>query len=201
MDQFDENESADQPNQVFSILLGGALPDSLKGKTDSTYYTHYSTISTVEANWQLKNLGRNDVNKTVSNVFSLVANVTGYKNMDVPAAQRPMTNLTGIFPGPLNANAYVPFTAPANQSAIGAGGQGVLILPGMNTSFTPSVAPSPVNLTSEGLLVPSATDPNITVGASASTSTSKPTGAAVPLSAGRCAAAIAAMLVVGTLFV
>lgn len=134
----------------------------MQGQTDSTYYTHYSSISTVEANWQLKNLGRGDVNTTLSNVFSVVANVTGYKNVDVPQAQRPPTNETGIFPGPLNGDAYVPFTAPTNQSAIGAGGQGVLLLSGLNKSYTPSVAPAPVNLTAEGQLVPAAMNPNLT---------------------------------------
>jgi hypothetical protein len=196
---FDENESYTAENRVFSVLLGGVVPANMKGQTDSTYYTHYSTISTVEANWQLKNLGRNDVNKTVSNVFALVANVTGYKNEDVPVGQRPMTNLTGVFPGPLNAGAYVPFTAPANQSAIGAGGQGVLILPGLNTSFTPSVAPAPVNLTSEGLQVPSSVNPNITFGASSSTTSGKPESAAIRLNVGSSAAVIATVFAVAIL--
>ena len=127
--------------------------------TDDTYYTHYSSISTVQANWQLKNLGRNDVNKTMSNVYSLVANVTGFKNTEVPQGSRPLTNLTGIFDGALNGNQYVPFTAPANLSAIGAGGQGVLIIGGLDTSFTPSVAPKAVNLTASGQTVPSAESP------------------------------------------
>lgn len=165
----------------------------MKGQTDSTYYTHYSAISTVEANWQLKNLGRNDVNKTMSNVFDLVANVTGYQNMDVPVGQRPMTNLTGIFPGPLNANSYVPFTAPANMSAIGAGGQGVLILSGLNTSFTPSVAPAPVNLTAQGLLSPWGTN-------TSSASTPTPSSAAAPLSISYAPTIIAIVAAVGTVF-
>jgi len=192
---FDENESQNAPNRVFSVLLGGVVPTGMKGTTDSTYYTHYSAISTVEANWELKNLGRNDVNKTVSNVFSLVANVTGYKNTDVPTDQIPMTNLTGIFPGPLNPNSYVPFTAPANQSAIGAGGLGVLILSGLNISFTPSAAPAPVNLTSQNITDPWGTDPPTPLTAAKSES------AAVLLSGSRCAASVVAVLAVGALFV
>lgn len=175
---FDENESYSAENRIFSVLLGGAVPANKKGTTDDTYYTHYSSISTVQANWQLKNLGRNDVNKTVSNVFSLVANTTGYKNTNVPEGSRLETNLTGIFDGPLNANQYVPFTAPANLSAIGAGGQGVLIIGGLNTSFTPSVAPKAVNLTALNETVPSANDPNITQSSTASGSRSS-TGAGV----------------------
>jgi len=203
--QFDENESQDQKNQVFSLLLGGVVPASSKGTNDSTFYTHYSTISTVEHNWQLKHLGRGDANKTMANVFALVANATGYKNVDVPAAQQPLTNATGIFNGPLNAAAYVPFTAPPNQSAIGPGGQPVLMLPGLNASFTPSVAPAPVNLTSQGLLSPWAADPNITVTAStftnSSTAPESSKGAAIPLSASSYAPVFAGILAMATLFV
>jgi hypothetical protein len=170
----------------------------MKGQTDSTYYTHYSSISTVEANWQLKNLGRNDVNKTMSNVFDLVANVTGYKNLDVPVDQRPMTNLSGVFAGPLNANIYVPFTAPANMSAIGAGGQGVLILPGLNTSFTPSLTPASVNLTAQGLLSPWM----LNTSSNSTPSSSAPSkGAAAPLSISYAPAIIAIVAAVGTVFV
>lgn len=173
---FDENDSYSAENRIFSLLLGGAVPANKRGTTDDTYYTHYSSISTVQANWQLKNLGRNDVNKTMSNVYSLVANVTGFKNTDVPEGSRPLTNLTGIFDGPLNANQYVPYTAPANLSAIGAGGQGVLIIGGLNTSFTPSVAPEAVNLTASGQTVPSADEPQ---SSSSSGGSSKSAGVAV----------------------
>lgn len=127
-------------------------------------------------------------------MFELVSNVTGYKNVNVPQAQRPLTNLTGIYPGPLNANAYVPFTAPANQSVIGAGGQGVLILPGLNTSFTPSVAPAPVNLTALGQQVPASGDA-ATAGQSAK-NTNSSSGAAT--SARYSSSSIGSMLVLVT---
>ena len=45
-------------NRVFSILLGGAVPESLHGTTDKQFYNHYSDIATVEANWNLHTLGR-----------------------------------------------------------------------------------------------------------------------------------------------
>ena len=99
--------------------------------------------------------------RTVSNVYSFVANVTGYTNVDVPADQMPLTNLTGVFNGPLNANQYVPFTAP-NMSAVGAGGQGVFVADSLNTSFTPAVAPAPVNLTALNETVPASGPPNAT---------------------------------------
>jgi hypothetical protein len=41
---------------------GTAIPLNLRGTTDDTLYTHYSAISTVEANWNLKSLGRQDTN-------------------------------------------------------------------------------------------------------------------------------------------
>ena len=63
---FDENESYNENNCVLTLLLGGAVPKSAWGTTDSTYYTHYSLLSTVEANWGLGSLGRGDTNKYVS---------------------------------------------------------------------------------------------------------------------------------------
>ena len=62
---FDENESYTENNCVLTLLLGGAVPDSARGSNDSTYYTHYSLLSTVEANWGLGSLGRGDTNKCV----------------------------------------------------------------------------------------------------------------------------------------
>lgn len=61
-------------------MLGGGLPASLKNTTDDTFYTHYSCLSTVEANWGLGSLGRGDTNATLNNVFDFVAGATGWKN-------------------------------------------------------------------------------------------------------------------------
>ncbi|KAJ7022302.1 phosphoesterase family-domain-containing protein [Mycena alexandri] len=140
---FDEAETFTIQNTVFAIALGGAIPINLRGTTDNTLYTHYSLLSTVQANWGLKNLGRQDTNATVSNVFSFVAEKTGYKNVHVDTP--PQFNLTGIFPGPLNSIAFVPFAAP-NLKARGAGGGSVLTRPGLNTKLTASSLPPPVNL-------------------------------------------------------
>lgn len=60
---FDENETYDIQNRIFTLALGGAVPEELKGTEDNTFYTHYSTISSVEANWGLGSLGRGDTNK------------------------------------------------------------------------------------------------------------------------------------------
>ena len=63
---FDETEMYNINNHIFALLLGGAIPDGARGTVDSTYYTHYSSLSTVEANWGLGSLGRGDTNKYVS---------------------------------------------------------------------------------------------------------------------------------------
>ncbi|KAG5363104.1 putative acid phosphatase [Yarrowia sp. B02] len=67
---FDENHTKPLENKVLAILFGGAVPEHLKGTTDSTYYNHYSNIATVQANWGLDHLGRGDA---VSNPFKVVA--------------------------------------------------------------------------------------------------------------------------------
>jgi len=150
---FDENETETENNQVFSVLLGGAVPESMRGTTDFTFYTHYSALSTVEANWALGSLGRGDTNKTLSNVYSLVASVTGYENLNLTGGAIPLTNASGTTPGPLNPGLYVPFVAP-NTTAVGAGGGSVFMAPGINTNLTTANAPAPVNLTALGQLVP-----------------------------------------------
>ncbi|KAI1324057.1 acid phosphatase [Xylariaceae sp. FL0255] len=71
---FDETEQYNIKNNVFSILLGDAVPSHLVGTSDTNYYNHYSEIATVEANWDLHTLGRFDVG---ANVFKVVADKTG----------------------------------------------------------------------------------------------------------------------------
>lgn len=91
---FDENETYSIQNNIFSVLLGDAVPEELVGTIDTNYYNHYSEISTVEANWYLSHsplplpLSHSQTNKTRdlhtlgrwdvgANVFSLVASHTG----------------------------------------------------------------------------------------------------------------------------
>ncbi|GMM45657.1 hypothetical protein DAPK24_022320 [Pichia kluyveri] len=77
---FDENETYAEQNTVFSILLGGVIDDELKGTTDSTFYDHYSQIASAEVNWDLYNLGRNDV---TANIWKSLADAEGLTNKDV----------------------------------------------------------------------------------------------------------------------
>lgn len=119
---YDESETYSKPNRIVSVLLGGAVPDKLKGTKDDTLYSHYSILSTVENNWSLPNLGRYDVG---ANVFAFVAEISGYKNHasdDIAAVNNSLS-----YPGFLNWNPsdYRPIPPP-NLKLVGAGGQGVV---------------------------------------------------------------------------
>ncbi|KAH8989941.1 hypothetical protein EDB86DRAFT_3080710 [Lactarius hatsudake] len=127
----------------FTLLLGGAVLESLRGTVD---YTHYSSLSTVEANLGPESLGRGDTNKYVlrllnspsrpvtltpcgmlSNIYFFVADATGYMSPDVSLADIPLTNVTGTIPDPAQRARHH-----------GAGG---------------AAAPAPVNLTAQGKTV------------------------------------------------
>jgi len=195
---FDETETYTVNNHVWALLLGGAVPAKLRGTTDSTYYTHYSAMSTVQANWGLDALGRGDTNRTLSNVYSLVADATGYANNKLSGASIPLTNATGTIPGPLNANMYVPFTAP-NVSAVGAGGGSVFVAANLNKSLTPASAPAAVNLTALNATVPASGPINGTTATSpSSTSTSKSSSARRDAVLGRAATVGASLALAGS---
>jgi acid phosphatase len=119
---FDENEDYPTPNRVYTVLLGGAVDESLHGTTDDTFYTHYSMISTVSANWDLPSLGRWDCG---ANILALVANKTGYHNAAVPHLDRLAFNAS--YPGPVSDAAFTPGWWPApNTQARCSSGNGVL---------------------------------------------------------------------------
>lgn len=120
---YDETEDYSQPNRIASLLMGNAIPKSLLGTTDDTFYTHYSILSTMENNWQLPNLGRFDVG---ANVFKIVADVTGYTNSDPPNIAS--VNNSVSYPGALNRNHTNKVTEfpPPNLKLEGAGGRPIL---------------------------------------------------------------------------
>jgi len=61
---FDECENYLGANRVYTLLLGGAVPKSQAGTTNSTRLNHYSLLTTVESNWRLGDLGENDAKAT-----------------------------------------------------------------------------------------------------------------------------------------
>ncbi|KAJ6032180.1 phosphoesterase-domain-containing protein [Penicillium herquei] len=124
---FDETETYNVPdadvyldrNRVFSILLGGAVPDDLVGTEDDTVYTHYSTIATISANWELPSLGRWDCG---ANIIEFVADKVGYTNWDVDNYN---LYINESLPGPLSESDYSVYRAswpiPATNETCSAG--------------------------------------------------------------------------------
>jgi len=53
---WDEDDKT-EGNQIYTVLFGSMIAANSK---DNTMYTHYSLLRTVEDNWNLGNLGRND---------------------------------------------------------------------------------------------------------------------------------------------
>lgn len=110
---FDENETYEDKNRVAAFLLGD-IPEELKGTEDDTFYNHYSILATIQNNWDLANLGRNDCG---ANVFDIVADKTGHKNKKVDTTH--MYNNESV-PGPLSCS-KMDFESP-DLKCKGAGG-------------------------------------------------------------------------------
>ncbi|KAM3421669.1 hypothetical protein BST61_g2054 [Cercospora zeina] len=126
---YDANEERYEGNRVWATLLGGAVPKSLQGSTDSQYYNHYSTLSTVEANWDLHTLGRWDVG---ANVFKIVADKTGDKYTPDEAVTdlQPSVFLNASFQGPFNGQSgvgFAPYPIPNTNMVV----NGRTVLPGI----------------------------------------------------------------------
>jgi len=65
---FDEREDYDGgDNLVFTVMFGPVV-DAWKGRKDNRSYSHYSLLRTIEENWSLGSLGRNDKNARVFNL-------------------------------------------------------------------------------------------------------------------------------------
>ncbi|OQE46867.1 hypothetical protein PENCOP_c001G00421 [Penicillium coprophilum] len=113
---FDEAGNYSYPNRVFSFLLGGAIPKHLKGTTDDTFYTHYSIIASLSANWGLPSLGRWDCG---ANLLKLVAEKTGYVNWEVDTSN---AYINQTYPGPLAVENYSSrWPVPATKGKCSAG--------------------------------------------------------------------------------
>ncbi|KGO69482.1 Phosphoesterase [Penicillium italicum] len=113
---FDEVGNYSHPNRVFSVLVGDAIPTHLKGATDDTFYTHYSIIASLSANWGLPSLGRWDCG---ANLLNLVAEKTGYVNWEVDTSN---AYINQTYPGPLsNKNYSSKWAVPATKGKCSAG--------------------------------------------------------------------------------
>ncbi|CAG8468496.1 9132_t:CDS:2, partial [Scutellospora calospora] len=62
---FDESENPnDTMNHIYSAMFGTPVKTDGNNHDDTTHYTHYSYLRTVEDNWSLGSLNRNDSNAT-----------------------------------------------------------------------------------------------------------------------------------------
>ncbi|KAL4932343.1 putative acid phosphatase [Aspergillus undulatus] len=120
---FDENDTYEKGNKIFSFLLGGAVPAHLVGQEDNTFYTHYSIISSLSANFGLPSLGRWDCG---ANLLSFLAEKVGYTNFDVDTRN---LYLNVSYPGPMANGDYAEKTyewpIPATEGKC-SGGYGIL---------------------------------------------------------------------------
>jgi acid phosphatase len=119
---FDEVSTYPKPNRVYSFLIGGAVPENLKGTTDDTFYTHYSVIASLSANWGLPSLGRWDCG---ANLFKIIADKVGYTNWDVELEN---VYFNHSYPGPISSKNNSPgWPAPATRARCSSG-HGILPL-------------------------------------------------------------------------
>ncbi|KAK0708281.1 phosphoesterase family-domain-containing protein [Lasiosphaeris hirsuta] len=105
---FDENDRYPVPNRIFTVLLGGSIPPTLHNTTDTLYYNHYSTLSTVSVNWDLPSLGRWDCN---ANVFDFAASQTNHTHNTNVSLEGFYWNVS--YPGPLSDHRFTPGWWPA----------------------------------------------------------------------------------------
>lgn len=120
---FDETDTYEIGNKVFTFLLGGAVPENLRGAEDDTFYTHYSIIASMSANWGLPSLGRWDCG---ANLLGFVADKTGYTNWEVDTDN---LYLNETYPGPLSIGDYSEYSpkwpVPLTDGTC-SGGHGIL---------------------------------------------------------------------------
>lgn len=154
---FDENESYGIQNQIYTLLLGNAVPKELRGTKDDTFYTHYSHLSSLQNNFDLPSLGRQDTNKTLANVFAFQAQKTNYQNYAPKPEEIPQLNLTNIYPGACSSNQWTPILAP-NVKAVGAG-NGTVFYNKSSTDLSLTSA-KPVDLKAAGKQNPLNVNPN-----------------------------------------
>ncbi|KAI9931838.1 hypothetical protein ASPWEDRAFT_104194 [Aspergillus wentii DTO 134E9] len=199
---FDEDETYPKGNKIFSILLGGAIPNHLKGTKDDTFYTHYSIIATMSANWGLPSLGRWDCG---ANILEIVANKTGYINYDVDTTN---LHLNETYPGPLSSNTYSKFSPvwpnPLTNATCSAG-HGILdIVKKTYAGTTPTynyTSPFPYDTKSDYNVKVTASKNGSSSSTSSSSSASTTPNAGVSLGASTFGAVTALLLGIGANFI
>ena len=143
-------------NKVYSVLFGSALRSRFVNTTDSTFYTHSSIVATLEANWGLGSLGRQDVN---SNPFfvdaspsttpvpqqpSSTALESSVAPISVPnAPSAPMTAAPIRVTNQPSRGTNQPSRVPSQPSKVSKGGKGQkLLLQSLKVKTMPSSSPS-----------------------------------------------------------
>ncbi|KAH9059229.1 hypothetical protein EDB87DRAFT_1684986 [Lactarius vividus] len=117
-----------------------AVLERARDTVDSTYYTHHTSPSTVEANRAI--LLRYCPARR-SHPLLRRQHDGPHKTRHLPR-RHPLTNITGTVPDPLNVLLSTTFNFPApNTSAVGVGGGPAS---GLDINFTATSTPSPVNL-------------------------------------------------------
>ncbi|KAF8972188.1 acid phosphatase [Flammula alnicola] len=150
---FDETGTDTIQNRVDTILLGSAVPTSLVGTQDTAFYTHYSEIATVEANWGLHTLGRYDVG---SNVFSFVASKTGDTIRTLTNPSLNNTLLDSSYPGVFNTGANAPLPVPNTSLVV----NGRTVLPQISAVWG-TAALQKCTTYSNSLEIPSGSNPPV----------------------------------------
>jgi hypothetical protein len=83
---FDESESKKAPNRVYAALVGDAISGMPGGHEDPARHNHYSLIRTVEENWDLGSLGKEDATAAVIRTNNQTVTRTDNSSQPLPAS-------------------------------------------------------------------------------------------------------------------
>ncbi|KAF8265217.1 hypothetical protein EI94DRAFT_1787594 [Lactarius quietus] len=173
---FDETEMYIINHQIHVALLEGAVPDTLPGTVDSTYCAHYFPFPPLrQTGFSVRSAAATQTSKTLSNIFSFVANATNYTNLDISGTDIPLTNLTGNIPACSKRNSTCASRRrtrpPSARAAVPSSS-----VPGVDTNLTAANAPAAVNLTAKNETV-LWSGPRVAATKSNSTTSGKKSGA------------------------
>ncbi|KAM0284538.1 hypothetical protein ACHAQH_001904 [Verticillium albo-atrum] len=122
---YDEAADPLDPNRVTALLLGSAIPRSVRGTQDGTFYTHYSQLASLQFNWATPHLGRYDAGANMFQFLQDLGSKVLMPNRDPP--NRDAVNNSASYPGAYSSDpARVVDIPPPNLGLRGASGRGVL---------------------------------------------------------------------------